>query len=128
MLSLIIGARLHRFGTECCCFECFCDAETCIVLARQRLAPYCINYHFLTNRRKRISNMVAKEKHMKIETIGTGIPEAVGATAGLLGETVVAVAAKAVLIGATVVYAAALALGHLPLPFSEVNDNPTRYQ
>ncbi len=65
---------------------------------------------------------------MKIETIGTGIPEAVGATAGLLGETVVAVAAKAVLIGATVVYAAALALGHLPLPFSEVNDNPTRYQ
>lgn len=128
MLSLIIGARLHRFGTECCCFECFCDAETCIVLARQRLAPYCINYHFLTNRRKRISNMVAKEKHMKIETIGTGIPEAVGAVPKFVGEVAVGVLANTVLAGAAVAYAAALVLERLPLPFSEVNDNPTRYQ
>jgi hypothetical protein len=127
MLSLIIGARLHRFGTECC-FECFCDAESCITVARQRLAPYCINYHFLTNRRKRISNMVAKEKHMKIETIGSGIPEAVGATARFLGETVVAVAAKAVLTGATIAYVAALVLERLPLPYGEVDNNPTRYR
>ena len=72
--------------------------------------------------------MVAKEKHMKIETIGSGIPEAVGATAGLLGETVVAVAAKAVLTGATIAYVAALVLERLPLPYGEVDNNPTRYR